>query len=294
MRRGKKAGGKTGRDALDEYSGRIVNAALAEDVGPGDITTEAIVSSGLKGHAGILAKERFIVCGLIFAEKVFTSLDPGIKFKRRVKDGDTVKRNEVIATVSGRMRSILSGERVALNFLQRLSGIATLTGEFVKKTRGTDVMILDTRKTTPCMRIAERYAVRVGGGVNHRFGLFDAILIKDNHIKAAGGVTKALGHVIERAGGKYRGAPRVEIEVGNLKEAQEALAGNAGVIMLDNMDIAEMKKAVRLIGRRALVEASGGVTLDNVKRIASTGVDFISVGALTHSARAVDISLKVG
>ena len=267
----------------------LINASLAEDIGSGDLTTDSIVPLTVKGKATILAKERFVIAGLLFTEKVFRTLDGDIKFKRHVNDGDTVNSGDAIASVSGRLANILKAERVALNFLQRLSGVATLTGRFIKEIRGTGVKILDTRKTTPCMRILERYAVRVGGGENHRFGLFDAILIKDNHIKIAGGVEKAIKRVKE----KYPKGMSVEVEVKNLKEVKEALKCGAAVIMLDNMDTAMIKKAVSLIGKRALVEVSGGVTLKNVRRIASCGADFISIGALTHSARAVDASLEI-
>ena len=274
---------------LNEYASMLINASLAEDIGSGDLTTDSIVPLTVKGKATILAKERFVIAGLLFTEKVFRTLDENIKFKRHVNDGDTVNRGDAIASVSGRLANILKAERVALNFLQRLSGVATLTGRFIKEIRGTGVKILDTRKTTPCMRILERYAVRVGGGENHRFGLFDAILIKDNHIKIAGGVEKAIKRVKE----KYPKGMSVEVEVKDLKEVKEALKCGAAVIMLDNMDTAMIKKAVSLIGKRALVEVSGGVTLKNVRRIASCGADFISIGALTHSARAVDASLEI-
>jgi len=274
---------------LNEYASMLINASLAEDIGSGDLTTDSIVPLTVKGKATILAKERFVIAGLLFTEKVFRTLDGDIKFKRHVNDGDTVNSGDAIASVSGRLANILKAERVALNFLQRLSGVATLTGRFIKEIRGTGVKILDTRKTTPCMRILERYAVRVGGGENHRFGLFDAILIKDNHIKIAGGVEKAIKRVKE----KYPKGMSVEVEVKNLKEVKEALKCGAAVIMLDNMDTAMIKKAVSLIGKRALVEVSGGVTLKNVRRIASCGADFISIGALTHSARAVDASLEI-
>ena len=274
---------------LNEYASMLINASLAEDIGSGDLTTDSIVPLTVKGKATILAKERFVIAGLLFTEKVFRTLDGDIKFKRHVNDGDTVNSGDAIASVSGRLANILKAERVALNFLQRLSGVATLTGRFIKEIRGTGVKILDTRKTTPCMRILERYAVRVGGGENHRFGLFDAILIKDNHIKIAGGVEKAIKRVKE----KYPKGMSVEVEVKDLKEVKEALKCGADVIMLDNMDTAMIKKAVSLIGKRALVEVSGGVTLKNVRRIASCGADFISIGALTHSARAVDASLEI-
>ncbi len=290
MKRKKKGAAKTrGRIPLNEYTERIINASLVEDIGSGDITTEAIVPENKKGRARIVAKQRAVVAGLLVAEKIFKTLDDTIGFKRHLNDGDVVKKGDVIATVSGRLKNILTAERVALNFLQRLSGVATTTREYIKKTKGLPVKILDTRKTTPCMRIMERYAVQIGGGFNHRFGLFDAILIKDNHIKVAGGVEEAIGRVRAR----YPKGTSIEVEVRTLKEVREALKADADIIMLDNMGIDRIKKALKLIDGRAFVEVSGGVTLDNVARIARTGVDYISVGALTHSVRAVDMSLEV-
>ncbi|MBI5560449.1 MAG: carboxylating nicotinate-nucleotide diphosphorylase [Deltaproteobacteria bacterium] len=274
---------------LLEYAGRIINASLAEDIGTGDITTEAVVPKNLKGHGRIIAKEAFVLCGIVIAEKVFATTGEDIKFRSLADDGDVVVKGQVLAAVSGNLRGILEGERLALNFLQRLSGIATLTREFIKKTSGTHVKILDTRKTTPMMRILERYAVRTGGGVNHRFGLFDRVLIKDNHIKIAGGVKEAVG-IVKR---NYPKGIPIEIETKNTKEVKEALLSGVQTIMLDNMGLKEIKKAVGIIDGKTLVEVSGGVTLKNVGRIARTGADYISVGALTHSARAVDISFEV-
>ena len=274
---------------LYNYTEILVKAALAEDVGPGDITTAAVVPARMKGTAEIVAKEDFVVAGLFVAERVFKNIDRNAVFNAGCKDGDRVKKGSVIARISGRLGRILTAERVALNFLQRLSGIATLTGEFVKRVSPCKALILDTRKTTPCMRKLERYAVKMGGGYNHRSGLFDAVLIKDNHIKAAGGVAEA----VRKANRKYREEAAVEVEVSTLKEAREAVRAGADIILLDNMTPERIKKALEAIDRRALVEVSGGVTLDNVKKAAAAGVDFISVGALTHSAPAVDISMKV-
>ncbi len=271
------------------YTEILVKTALAEDVGPGDITTAAVVERAMKGAAEIVAKEELVVAGLFVAEKVFKNLDRNACFKAVYKDGTRVRKGSVIARVSGRLGRLLTAERVALNFLQRLSGIATLTGEFVKRVRPSKAKILDTRKTTPCMRKLERYAVKMGGGYNHRSGLFDAVLIKDNHIKAAGGVAEA----VRKANKKYREETAVEVEVTTLKEAREAVRAGADIILLDNMTPERIRKALKVIDRRALVEVSGGVTLDNVKKVAAAGVDFISVGALTHSAPAVDISMKV-
>jgi nicotinate-nucleotide pyrophosphorylase (carboxylating) len=279
---------KGAEPGLEQYTEKLVRASLVEDLGSGDITTDAIVPPKKKGTCRIVANEAVVVCGLAVCEKVFTSIDEAINFKRCVNDGDAVKKGTVLLRVSGRLGKILSGERVALNFLQRLSGVATLTREFTKRA-GAKARILDTRKTTPCMRILEKYAVRVGGGYNHRFGLFDSILIKDNHIKIAGGVARALTRVRK----KYPEGVAVEVEVNNLNEVKEAVRGGADIIMLDNMDIKKIKRALEFIGGRAVVEVSGGITLRNVKEVVKTGVDFISAGSLTHSPRAVDMSMEV-
>lgn len=273
---------------LISYSDLLVKAALAEDIGTGDITTGAIVGKAQKGEAEFIAKEDMIVAGLFIAEKVFKYLDKKAAFTPFYKDGDRVKKGARIATVKARLSAILMGERVALNFVQRLSGIATLTSSFIKKA-GPKVRVLDTRKTTPCLRLLEKYAVKAGGGYNHRFGLFDCVLIKDNHIKAAGSIKKA----VEKVNRKYKEGLLVEVEVTDEKEAREAIAAGADIIMLDNMGIAKIRKALKIIDNRALVEASGGVNMENIGAIAGTGIDFISVGALTHSAKAVDISLEV-
>lgn len=274
---------------LYEYADLLVRAALAEDIGTGDITTEAIVPENAKGECVILAKEDMVLAGLFIAEMVFRYSDKKALFKANFKDGDFIKKGKTIAAVKGKLNALLTGERVALNFIQRLSGIATFTKQFIDKTAATNAKILDTRKTTPCMRLLEKYAVRMGGGYNHRFGLFDCILIKDNHIKAAGGVMEAVAMVNR----KYKDGMLVEVEVTNMKEVREALASGADIIMLDNMDEEKIKKALKIIDSRALVEASGGVNIGNVGKIARTGVDFISVGGLTHSAKAVDISMEV-
>ena len=264
-------------------------AALAEDIDGGDITTEAIVPKNKTASAKLIAKEPLIVAGLRISEKVFKAADRRIKFKSLASDGERVKKGAVLARISGSAAPILKAERTALNFLQRMSGIATLTAEFVKGAKGTKTRIIDTRKTTPCMRIFEKYAVKAGGGLNHRFGLFDAILIKDNHIAIAGGIGKAIAAVRKRRGDKAV----IEIETKNLKQVKEALGLGVQVIMLDNMGINEMKKAIRLINKKARTEISGGVNLKNIKKIASLGATHISIGALTHSARAMDISLEV-
>ncbi len=290
MKQRKKQGKKTSTPAgLNAYAALVVKAALAEDVGSGDITTAAVVGQGTRGQCKIIAKENMTVAGLFIAEMAFRRLDKDVVFKPFGKDGEYVKKGKTIAIVAGRLNALLTAERVALNFLQRLSGIATLTRSFAAKAAPHGARILDTRKTTPCLRMLERYAVRAGNGSNHRFGLFDAVLIKDNHITAAGGVQKA----ISRVNKMYKKRMPVEVEVTNLKETKEAVKAGADIIMLDNMGIAGMKKAVKLINGMALIEASGGININNVEAVAKTGVDFISVGALTHSAMAADISMEV-
>lgn len=273
---------------LISYSDLLVKAALAEDIGTGDITTGAIVGKGQLGEAEFIARENMTVAGLFIAESVFKHLDRKASFRPFFKDGDFVKKGATIASVKARLSAILMGERSALNFVQRLSGIATLTASFIKKA-GPKVRVLDTRKTTPCLRLLEKYAVKAGGGYNHRFGLFDCVLIKDNHIAAAGSIKKA----VEKVNRKYKEGLLVEVEVTDEKEVREAVEAGADIIMLDNMGVAKIRKALKIIDNRALVEASGGVTIDNIASIAATGIDFISVGALTHSARAMDISLEV-
>lgn len=274
---------------LKAYAELLIKAALAEDVGAGDVTTRAIVSPKERGEAVFLAKEDFVVAGLFIAQRTFGLLDKKLVFTPLYKDGERVKKGKVIARVEGRLDSILIGERVALNFIQRLCGIATLTAKFVKMVSDTNVKVLDTRKTTPCMRAIEKYAVKAGGGYNHRYGLFDCVLIKDNHIQAAGTITEA----ISRVNRKYKDGMLVEVEVTNLKETREAVRCGADIIMLDNMTPAMIDKALKIIDNSALVEVSGGVSLANIKEVARKGVDFISIGALTHSAPSVDISMEV-
>lgn len=268
---------------------RLIDMALREDLGPGDITTESVVPETLWARAEFIAKEEGVVAGLPVAGRVFRRLDPETEFWAEVAEGSAVKAGAVLAVVAGRARTILAGERVALNFVRHLSGIATRTRRLVAAVEGLRAVVLDTRKTTPGLRALEKYAVRAGGGRNHRFGLFDGILIKDNHIRAAGGIREA----VARARARAPHTLKVEVEVQNLDEVEEALAAGADIIMLDNMPVAAMREAVRRIGGRALVEASGGITEENVREVAATGVDFISAGALTHSARALDISLEI-
>lgn len=273
---------------MDDIKTFIANA-LSEDIGPGDITTKALLPSTIRGKAEIIAKERLVLAGTDVAAEVFRQIDSDTSFIANYTDGNELSKGTAIATISGQLASILTAERVALNLLQRLSGIATLTREYVKKIEGTKARIVDTRKTTPGLRALEKYAVRVGGGKNHRFGLFDGILIKDNHIAAVG----SIGEAIKRAKEKAPHTLKIEVETENIEQVKEALAAGSDIIMLDNMDTKTMKEAVKLIKGKAMVEASGGINLTNVRKVAGTGVDFISVGAITHSARAMDISMEI-
>lgn len=275
----------------------LILRALQEDALTGDITTDAIVPEEAQGSAVMVAKQRGVICGLPIAAKVFAMLDPNSILEAKVKEGDFVIPNTVIAEVRGKLRALLIGERTALNFVQRLSGIASLTKQFVEKVAPYGVKIADTRKTTPLLRALEKYAVRCGGGVNHRFSLSDGILIKDNHIRAAGSIKEAVKRVRSRA----HHLLRIEVEVHSLDQIQEALECGVDAILIDNFGIDEIRRAVQFVnewtekvGRpKPLLEVSGGVTLENVEEIAKTGVDLISVGALTHSASALDISMEI-
>jgi len=266
---------------------RIVLAALAEDIGAGDVTTEATVPADAAGNAGILVKEPGVVCGLQAVEATFRALDPDVEFEAFAHDGDAVDAPAVVARVAGSQRAILTGERVALNFLGRLSGIATLTRRYADAVAGTGAAVLDTRKTTPGLRALEKHAVVAGGGRNHRFGLDDAVLVKDNHLRAAGSIAAAVEHVRKSTD------LSVEVECDTLEQVAEALEAGVDAILLDNMTLDELRQAVRLAGGRARLEASGGVTLETIRAVAETGVDEISVGALTHSARSLDVSLEL-
>jgi len=266
---------------------RIVHAALAEDIGAGDVTTEATVSADAGGAAELIVKEAGVVCGLRVAEATFLALDPDIRFEPLARDGDVVEPPAVVARVSGSQRAILTGERVALNFLGRLSGIATLTRRYVDAIDGTGAAVLDTRKTTPGLRALEKHAVASGGGRNHRFGLDDAVLIKDNHLRAAGSIAGAVELI--RAACDLP----IEVECETLEQVGDALAAGVDAILLDNMTPAQLRDSVALAGGRARLEASGGITLDTIRAIAETGVDEISVGALTHSAPSLDVSLEL-
>ena len=266
----------------------LLTAALQEDVGTGDITTESCIPSEAVSHGRFLAKEDLVLCGLDVAKRVFELTDPTLSFTALRRDGELVKKGECFAEVSGCSRSILTGERVALNLMQRMSGIATRTAQAVSAVAGTKTRIVDTRKSTPGLRVLEKYAVRVGGGGNHRFNLADGILIKDNHISAAGGIREAIAAVRQNAPHTLR----IEVETETLEQVDEALESGADIIMLDNMDNETMRIAVQRIAGRALTEASGNMGERDLRAVAETGVDFISVGALTHSVRSSDISLK--
>lgn len=267
----------------------MVERFLSEDVGTGDITTNSIVPPDATSNGYIIARESGVVAGLPLAETVFRMLDPSIEYRAMVREGQKIDRGQVLVEVAGNARAILTGERLALNFLQHLSGIATRTARMVELTAGEKARIVDTRKTSPGLRMIEKYAVRMGGGHNHRFGLYDAVLIKDNHIKVAGGVKAA----VEAARRNCPHTIKIEVEVEDLAGVKEALEARADIIMLDNMGTSDIREAVNLIAGRALVEASGGVTEDKIRAIAEAGVDLISVGALTHSVKALDISLDL-
>lgn len=267
---------------------RLIKQALEEDIGNEDVTTNAVMPEYKKGRVKLICKQDGVICGLNVFERVFKLLDEHTVIEIFVKDGDEVKKGQRIAMVSGDIRVLLSGERVALNFLQRMSGVATYTRSVVKLLKGGKTKLLDTRKTTPNMRVFEKYAVRCGGGNNHRYNLSDGVLLKDNHIGAAGGIKKA----VEMAREYAPFVRKIEVEVESLAMCKEALGAGADIIMLDNMSVADMKKAVEMIGGRALTECSGNVTLENIAAIKDTGVDYVSSGALTHSAPILDLSLK--
>ena len=268
-----------------------VRAALAEDVGGGDVTSLSTIPASAKFSVVMRAREPMVVAGITFAETAFRLLSRNLRVKRFVRDGQALKAGATILHVSGSARAILSAERVALNFVQRLSGVATLTRHYVDEVRGTGAQILDTRKTTPGWRRIEKYAVACGGGRNHRVGLFDMVLIKDNHLAALRDAKpNAVAAAVMRARGKFPKL-KIEAEADTLAQVNQAVEARADIILLDNMSLSELRQAVKLVGTRAKTEASGGVNLKTVRAIAKTGVDFISVGAITHSARAVDVGL---
>jgi nicotinate-nucleotide pyrophosphorylase (carboxylating) len=268
---------------------KLIEIALNEDIGPGDITTDNLVGSDHKGTGVIIAKEPLIIAGLDVAGQVFEYLDPQMILRPAYKDGDNIRSGETILEVEGKLRALLYGERTALNFLQRLSGIATCVRSYVNELANKSVRLVDTRKTTPAWRFLEKYAVRVGGAYNHRMGLYDAVLIKDNHIAVCGGIAKA----IERIRKNVSHLEKIEVEVSDLAGVKEAINAGADVIMLDNMDIDQIKEAAEFIQGKALVEVSGGITKKDLNQLAGTGIDIISVGAFTHSARCMDISMRI-
>ncbi len=266
----------------------LIKSALKEDITTEDVSTNAIIKGYVKGTVELICKQDGVICGLGVFKRTFEILNPDTEIKLYAKDGDRVQKGRKLADITGDIRVLLQGERTALNYLQRMSGIATYTAEVGELLAGTKTKLLDTRKTTPNMRVFEKYAVRCGGGHNHRYNLSDGVLLKDNHIGAAGGVANAV-----KAAKEYSSFVRkIEVEVETLEQCKEAVEAGADIIMLDNMSVEEMKKAVEIIGGRALTECSGNITKDNVKRVISAGVDYVSSGALTHSAPILDLSLK--
>lgn len=271
------------------YVDDLIKSALKEDINYIDITTDNLIPQEQDGEAKFLAKAEGVLCGIDVAIRVFTLIQPDFQYEIFINDGEYVKKGDIIATVKGKTRTILKGERTALNLLQHMSGIATMTNRIVKIVEGTNASIADTRKTLPGLRPIQKYAVTVGGGKNHRYNLSDAAMLKDNHIDAGGGITGA----VKKLRSKLGHMAKVELEVRNLEELKEALSVDVDVIMLDNMDNETMKKAVEITNGKALLEASGGITEETIRGVAETGVDIISIGALTHSVRAFDISLKI-
>lgn len=268
---------------------RTIDSALQEDVGSGDITSQLIIPKDLFINADIIVREDGVLAGLKVAEKVFKTVDKNIKFTPLAKDGLKVKKGQTVAHVSGKAINILSAERIALNFMQRMSGIATMTYSICKKIRDTKTKILDTRKTAPGLRLFDKWAVSLGGGQNHRFGLYDMVLIKSNHIRSS----KNIADIVEKVKSNNLKKLLIEIEVSNLKQLKEALSAGVDIIMLDNMNLKEIKRAVKIVKGKVKLEVSGGIDEDNVTEMAKTGVDYISIGALTHSVKALDISLKI-
>lgn len=263
----------------------IIKSALAEDINTGDITTNLLIPEDKNASAFMMAKETGVIAGMEIAEMVFKYLSADINWKPLVNDGDKVEKGTRIAEIKGSYRAILTGERLALNFLQRMSGIASETAKYVELVKGSGTEILDTRKTVPGLRILDKYAVKAGGGTNHRIGLYDMVMIKDNHIEVAGSITKAVDNIRK----ELPAGIKIEVETKNLAEVKEALAANADVIMLDNMDNETMSEAVKIVAGKAKTEASGNMSLERIKGVSETGVDYISIGALTHSVKALDI-----
>ena len=277
----------------EEQIDNSVDLALAEDISHGDVTSEALIPPQLQGKASVLVKAAGILAGGEVAKRVFLKVDPSLKVAILIKDGEKVKPGDIVAAIVGTVVSILKAERVALNFLSRLSGIASLTARYVAETHGGAVSITDTRKTTPGLRLLEKYAVRLGGGQNHRYHLGDGILIKDNHLAALRTMGMSLKDIVAKAKQNAPQGLKVEVEVGTIQEALDAADAGADVIMLDNMSLNEMRRVVSLIPSQVKIEASGGITLANVGAVAMTGVNIISIGALTHSPQALDISLEL-
>jgi len=277
---------------LEAYIKEIIHRALDEDIQTGDVTTQAVIRDTVLGKGKFLVKANGVIAGLNIAANVFEMVDKEIDFKILIPDGKKVKTGDIVAEVEGKASSILTAERTALNFLQRMSGIATLTNNFVEKIEHTRAKILDTRKTVPGIRLLDKEAVRLGGGKNHRIGLFDLFLIKDNHIEIAGSITNAV-NTCRNFQHTKKSSFKIEVETKNLDEVKEALACDVDIIMLDNFNTDLMNRAVAFINGKCLVEASGNVNIENVKEVAETGVDYISVGALTHSVKALDISLEI-
>ena len=268
---------------------QLIDIALAEDIGPGDITTDHLIDPDLEGTGIIVAKEPVVIAGLQIVREIFQKLDPSARMVSEYEDGDTADVGAVLLSVQGTLRGLLTGERTALNFLQHLSGIATHVRTYVEALAGSSVRLVDTRKTTPGWRVLEKYAVRVGGARNHRMGLYDGVLIKDNHIAACGGIEPAVAILRKETSHLVK----IEVETSDLDQVREALSAGADIIMLDNMDIPTIRKAVEIIGGNSLVEVSGNVTLKEIRALADTGVDIISAGALTHSAPNVDLSMRI-
>ena len=277
-----------GTPELDRIMDAAIDAALREDMPDGDITSESVIAAGSRSEAFFLAKEDGVLAGLPVASRVFEKLDPSIIFIERFREGSVFHQSDKLARVKGPTIALLKGERTALNFLQRLCGVATATRRFVEAVAGTKTRILDTRKTTPGLRLLEKYAVRTAGGSNHRISLSDMVLIKDNHLRRVGSVSEA----VRKARAAVKPGIRIEVEAASLLQVREALASGADMIMLDNMPLEQMRQAVAIAAGRVPLEASGNMTLDRVRAVAETGVDYISVGALTHSAKAIDISLE--
>lgn len=267
----------------------LIEIGLKEDVNTGDLTSDLLIPAAIQSTAVVIAKADGVIAGLEVAKAVFHKLDPNIEFITEISDGDKIRTGDLICTIKGSYKALLTGERLALNFLQRMSGIATETAKYVEAVKDFKTVILDTRKTAPGLRLIDKYAVKTGGGTNHRMGLYDMVMIKDNHISVAGSITKAVKAIRPAIPNQIK----IEVETTSLDEVKEALQAGADIIMLDNMDVETMQKAVQLIDGKVKTEASGNMNLERVRNVAATGVDFISIGALTHSVTALDISLKI-